>query len=147
MSSIRQQLIDGVVVALGQIQPANGYQTSVGAHVFAWRKYELSPAELPALLVCDTTLTRDIQVIGSVDNVLTIEVVAVVEGAPSASQARLMEADLIRCMEGFNLAAIVPDWGVLKVAKSTLEMEQHEQMVAAVSLTAELSYRTDINQS
>ncbi len=145
--SVRQTIIDGVVAALRQILVANGYQTSVGANVFAWRKYQLTAAELPALLVCDTTLTRDMQGIGAADNVLTIEVVAVTDGATSVAQARLIETDLVRCLEGFDLAALVPDWGALRVTKSTLEMEQHEQMIAAVSLTAELSYRTDPNQS
>jgi hypothetical protein len=147
MSSVRQQVTDALAASLRLIRTTNGYQTEAGANVFVWRKYELTASELPCLLVSDTALSRDMVIIGTVDNTLTAEIVAVAEGSTSAAQARLIEADLIKCLEDFDLAAVMPDWGALRVEQSTLAMEQHEQVVAAVSITVKLNYRTAPNQS
>ena len=81
MSSSRQQIVDALAARLATITKVGGYQTDAGANVFVWRKYQLMPAECPALLLQDTELTTNYNtVIGLSEKRLTCEIVAVVHG-------------------------------------------------------------------
>ena len=80
MDSLWQRLFDSVKVRLQGILIANGYETDIGTHCFAWRDLSKSPfteAEMPCCAVRD--LTRDssvLSVITAHDHTLTIEVSA-----------------------------------------------------------------------
>jgi hypothetical protein len=139
MSSLRQQIVDGLAVRLATITRGNGYQTDAGANVFAWRKYAIAPGECPCLLVQDTDLTTDYsRIIGLSEKQLTCEIVAVAAGDTSVTQARAIEADLFRCLAGWETAGGLADR--LLIDKSSLVMEQHDKVAAAVQMTVAITY-------
>ena len=75
----RQQIIDDVIAALGEIKVVNGYQTNAGASIT--RKF--TPARLvsrfPHLSVCDGSEALELAVDSLVDSVFFINVFGVVE--------------------------------------------------------------------
>jgi hypothetical protein len=144
MSSIRQQIMDALATRLATITTANGYQTSAGSKVFVWRKHPVTPAEVPCLLVQDTDLARDYnRLVGQAENRLTVEIVAAAKGSTTAAEARAIEADIVKCLAGWETAGGLADW--LLVEKTALVMEQHEEMVGAAQITVAIAYTTERN--
>lgn len=52
--SLRQKIIDAIIVRMSSILTTNGYVTNIGANVYDWRT-QFHEDELPAVSVCDLT--------------------------------------------------------------------------------------------
>lgn len=101
-----QQLFDAVKVRFQSITTANGYQTNIGAKVFAWRDTQRSPftqEESPCCTIRDLSRKHD----QDSDTVqrhywqLSMEVVACASAvlqAPPDNLARAMIADMDRAL-------------------------------------------------
>lgn len=52
--SLRQKIVDAIIVRMSSILTTNGYVTNIGSNVHDWRT-QLHEDELPAVSVCDLT--------------------------------------------------------------------------------------------
>ncbi len=142
--SKRQDIITALEARLQTITIANGYNTDAGGRVFVWRTAQVEPAEAPCLLVEDTKLKRKYDtVMGQVHNRLHCAVLAVMVGQDDEA-ARVLEADIIKCLGTWQTAGGLADR--LLVVESDIAMEPHGKIIGAALSAVEVEYYTSESQ-
>lgn len=126
---------------LETIRTTNGYASNIGGNVLIWPLSPISPASLPAIMVSDTDIDHDNgQVMGMSRNTMTVDIVVVLTGSASLSDARVARADLKKCLHGYETAGGLCNR--LTLTKSKMEMKQFEEMIAGVTAQLLIEYDT-----
>lgn len=141
MSSQRATIIGLLVIKLQTITVANGYSTAIGTKVYPWRKTPLGESELPCLIVQDMDINRDLSaVLGMSRNTMNVEIVGLLSGSATAANARALEYDLITCLHGYETLGGCASF--MQVDRSSITMEQNENIGGAVTMTLSIEYDT-----
>lgn len=99
--SNRQQIIDAIETRLKTILTTGGYATNAGQHVYVWRTTPLADADLPALLVSDTGVTKNMDV-STLDTDywdLLVDIEAATTGSSSREVMRSILADVRKAVK------------------------------------------------
>lgn len=139
--SQRGVIIAALVARLQSITAANGYATAIGAKVYRWRQSALPESGTPCILINDTEISRDYSAaMGSARNSLTVMVTGLLSGSATVADAEKLEGDLYKCLHGYETAGGTAS--SLRVEKSSIDIEQHENIGGGVTATLIIDYDT-----
>lgn len=97
--TLRQRIMDTIETRMGTILVSNGFKTNVGQNVFPWSELGINNTKLPALIIRDVDDDPDQEVIRIVDNILTVQVIALTtKSATSEQEVREIIADVIKAV-------------------------------------------------
>lgn len=134
MANIRQQIIDALETRMNTIADIK--------KVLVWRASDLSPSELPAILIRDTvdTMPADGVGAGRLDHDLEISITAMFSGSTSAADAREMISDIIAAI------GTDPTFGALAfdtiLQSADLDLDDSAQLIAAAQINITIRYRS-----
>jgi len=102
MDTIREQILSNIITRLGEIRPANGFNTDCGADVVRARK-NLDPDELPALAVWPGQEESARQYGNDIRTMpIQVEALALFADENPSVLSEKMLGDLIECMCGIT---------------------------------------------
>lgn len=142
--SQRSTIITALITRLQTITVANGYATAIGTKVYSWRTTALAESSLPCLIVNDTEISRDYEAaIGRARNSMTVEITGLLSGSSTVANARSLEEDIYKCLHGYETVGGTASW--LTIDKSSILIEQNEQIGGAVTALLTIQYDTARN--
>lgn len=139
--TVRQKIMDAIDTRLQSILIANGFKTNAGQNVFPWQEYGVTNTKLPALLIRDVDDDPDQETVGNVDNILTVQVIALTaKSATSDQQVREMIADVIVAV------GVDETWGDLAeftlLPPAGMELLQLEKKLFGAQIDLLIEYQT-----
>lgn len=139
--SQRSTIIAALVTRLQTITIANGYQIAIGTKVYRWRQSALPESGTPCILVNDTDIDRDCGVaINIARNNLTVIITGLLSGSATVTDAEKLELDIIKCLHGYETVGGTAT--LMRVDKSTIDIEQHENIGGGVRVNLIIEYDT-----
>ena len=134
MANIRQQIIDALETRMNTI---SGIET-----VKVWRVSDLSPAELPAILIRDTidNMPTDGVGMGRIDHDLEVGITAMFAGTTSPVNARDMVADIVAAIGTDSTFGGLAYDSVLQSAD--LDLDDAALLIASAHVTMTIRYRS-----
>lgn len=141
--SKRQLIVAAVGARLAEITTLNGYDTNLGAHVFAWRPLEnqlLGKEELPAVIYCDIAAHPvDDGTIGAFRWMLDMQLdIYLADGANTATTARKCLSDIYRALGKDILWSGLAN--TTHQPEDELEINQEENIVGHVTVRFSITY-------
>jgi hypothetical protein len=158
--SVRQRLFNAVETRFKTISVTNGYQTDIGAKVFAWRNLEKDPlqeSESQLLNIIDWKENSNPITLGNPtfqhELIFQIEVENVVSGNDADKTGRKIIADIQKCLGVDMRWQETPGDLTTALAFSTLpvdtpegtnlmEIKQADRIVVSVKYQFKINYRT-----
>ena len=134
MANIRQQIIDALETRMNTIADVE--------KVVVWRASDLSPDELPAIIIRDTidTMPADGVGAGRLDHELDVSLTAMFAGNTSASDSREMVATIVASIgEDSTFGGLAYDTILLS---ADLDLDDSAQLIAAAQITLTIRYRS-----
>jgi hypothetical protein len=146
MSTIRQQIVDALVVRLKTITIANGYSSAIGNNVYSWFPENLATEVLPLLMVNDLGDTLTDSGRDQIEHSLRIQLEGHITAGTTTDQfVRALIGDIARVImdpEDRTLGGLCDTMQLLDGGTIQLE-QQAEQTVGAATLALGVTYRTD----
>lgn len=146
MSTIRQQIVDALVVRLKAITIANGYASDIGLNVYSWFPENLSTDVLPLLMINDLGDTLTDSGRDQVEHTLRIQIEGHISGGVTTHEAvRALIGDIAKVVmdpEDRTMGGVCDTMQLLDGGTIQLE-QQAEQTVGAATLALGVTYRTD----
>ena len=134
-------IMDALKAHLQTILVSGGYQTNIGQKVHVWRTTQLGPEDVPAIMADDTDIEHnDGAVMGMTRNTMTVDMVIVLTGGSSLSDARKARADLKKCLHGYETMGGLCNR--LAISKTAIEMKQFENLIAGAKARLTIEYDT-----
>jgi hypothetical protein len=139
-TSIRQQIVTKADTLFKTILTANGYETNLGSHVFAWRDTAFSDAEILGMRYRDTAEEITPHAMGTEMHRLTIEAEIADLGSSAPENVRKAAADLEKALQ------TKLTWDSLALhttfEASEMNVEQAENISAALKLEITIFFIT-----
>jgi hypothetical protein len=134
-------IMDALKTRLQTILVTGGYQTNIGQKVHIWRTTPLGPEDVPAIMADDTDIEHNNgAVMGMTRNTMSVDMVVVLTGSASLSDARKARADLKKCLHGYEtMGGLVSR---MSVEKTAIEMKQFENLIAGAKARLTIEYDT-----
>src|SRR5208337_1527565 len=143
MASIRQQIVDNLMGRFAAMSTSTGYSANY-ATVDTWHLTELEPADLPAVIVFDTTseLTNSqfTNVSRKADYQMEVVVGLFVSGDTSPTDARNIISDIYQCV-GADISCDGLTSEIRPVSE-TLFVSQKNVVLGDIQLTFHILYST-----
>ena len=146
MSSIRQDIVDALVVRLKTLRTANGYSSNAGLTVYSWHPENLQLETIPALVINDIGDTLTPSGRDQIEHTLRIEIHGFIAAGETTDRAcRELLRDIIvavldpedRTLGGVCDAVQATDGGNIQIEQQT------DKTVGSVTLALSVNYRTD----
>lgn len=145
-ATIRQRLVDQIVLALRTVTVEGGFQTDAGKSVFVWNPIAIQKTQLPSLNLRDVSETLSTPTPGVLAHELTCDVVGMIsDGQTTHDACRRLLADVLvvlhhegdqRWRDPLNLALRT------ELTKTEMDVVQEERVIGAVRVEFRITYRT-----
>jgi len=141
--SARQTVVDAIDARLKTILVSpGGYETNLGANVFAWRATPFTETELPGLAYRDLDEANDISV-GEWEHFLTLEIdIHVFDETDAMAELRAAIKDVVKAIgTDTTFGGLTQD--VAPSQRDFIKITQNDGRFAGCTLTMIVTYLTD----